>query len=42
MSFEKATWKKWNEIPGETTRNLVRSMPRRVEAVIKINGRITK
>ena len=32
----------WNQIPVEVTKNLVDSMPRRIEAVIRAKGRATK
>ena len=32
----------WNAIPAEVCRNLIESMPRRLEAVIKAKGRWTK
>ena len=34
--------KEWNEIPDSVCRNLVASMPRRIEAVIKAKGGYTK
>jgi len=32
----------WNKIPAETCQNLIESMPRRIEAVIKAKGGHTK
>ena len=40
--LEKAIIKEWDQIGDEVTRNLVESMPRRLEAVIKANGGHTK
>ena len=34
--------KEWNEIPPETCQNLIESMPRRIEAVLKAKGGHTK
>ena len=34
--------KEWNGIPPEVCQNLIESMPRRIEAVIKANGGHTK
>jgi hypothetical protein len=34
--------KEWVEIPPETCQNLIKSMPRRIEAVLKANGGHTK
>ena len=34
--------KEWNEIPPEVCQGLIKSMPRRVKAVIKANGGHTK
>ena len=34
--------KEWNEIPDSVCQNLVASMPRRIEAVIKAKGGYTK
>lgn len=40
--LKKAIIKEWDQIGDEVTRNLVESMPRRLEAVIKANGGHTK
>ena len=32
----------WNEIPPEVCQRLIESMPRRIEAVIRVNGGHTK
>lgn len=40
--LKKAVIKEWNEIGDDVTRNLVESMPQRLEAVIKANGGHTK
>ncbi|GET00989.1 E3 ubiquitin-protein ligase UBR1 [Rhizophagus clarus] len=40
--LERALYEKWNQIPNNTLINLIKSMPRRVEACIKNNGWPTK
>jgi hypothetical protein len=36
--MKEAIQQAWDDIPAQTLRNLLRSMPSRMEAVIKANG----
>ena len=41
-SFRNAIFETWNQIPQELIDNLIESIPRRLEEVIKSNGGSTK
>jgi len=40
--FKKFAKEEWNEIPKEICRNLIKSMPRRLQKVIENDGVVTK